>query len=159
MIEFKYRHSDETKRKISISHKKIYEKKRLLGIIPKANKKSIQRRNWALRNVEKTRLYNKRWSDLHPESVRDRGYRVRYGIGLSEYNRIFQIQGGMCGICGKHQSEITRRLCVDHSHINKKIRGLLCGPCNRFLGMFENIQWLNKAKFYLEKYGDIFVNN
>ena len=55
-----------------------------------------------------------------------------------DYNRAFQIQGGMCKICGSHQSELKGRLRVDHDHKTGKFRGLLCNSCNMCLGMVRD---------------------
>lgn len=50
------------------------------------------------------------------------------------YNKMFNEQSGCCAMCGKHQSELKRRLDVDHNHISGKTRGLLCFPCNTGIG-------------------------
>lgn len=47
-----------------------------------------------------------------------------------DYDRFYQVQGGSCAICHKHQSELTKRLHVDHDHSTGKARGLLCEKCN-----------------------------
>jgi Recombination endonuclease VII len=55
---------------------------------------------------------------------------------VSDYNRLFQIQGGRCAnsACNRHQSELSRGLAVDHDHETGKVRGLLCCNCNSGLG-------------------------
>lgn len=60
-----------------------------------------------------------------------------------DYQQLLQQQGGGCAICGaypkrvvKHSNEI--RLHVDHDHKTFRVRGLLCGRCNRGLGMFDD---------------------
>ena len=70
---------------------------------------------------------------------RDRYYRKTYGITLAEYDAMLEDQAGRCFICMKAPGKV--RLAVDHDHaIEKKkgtrasVRGLLCRPCNEFLG-------------------------
>lgn len=44
-----------------------------------------------------------------------------------------------CGICGKSAAECRgSRLCVDHDHVRRKMRGLLCHECNTGLGAFQD---------------------
>jgi hypothetical protein len=59
---------------------------------------------------------------------------------LQDYNRIYQIQGGCCKMCGKHQTALSSILVVDHDHSTKLFRGLLCSPCNISLGHYEKIK-------------------
>ena len=62
------------------------------------------------------------------------------------------VQEGKCKICKTHQDNLTVPLNVDHNHITKKVRGLLCGNCNRAFGLVnENITTLeNMIKYKLE---------
>jgi hypothetical protein len=53
---------------------------------------------------------------------------------IQDYNLAFQIQGGMCKICGAHQSSQSRVLCADHDHATGFFRGILCHHCNSALG-------------------------
>ena len=70
---------------------------------------------------------------------------------MQEYNSLFLKQNGCCAICKKHQSEFTISLAVDHDHITKKVRGLLCYNCNMGLGRFkDNLDYLNNASKYLK---------
>lgn len=64
-----------------------------------------------------------------------------FGIGLHEFNLMFQKQNGSCFICErklvKTKDEGDNYACVDHCHNTGKIRGLLCNECNRILGYIE----------------------
>ena len=83
---------------------------------------------------------------------RDNYYRRKYGIGIEDYNEAFAEQEGRCAICGIHQSEIVKRLCVDHDHDTGEVRGLLCRGCNTGLGQFkDNTEFLANAIAYLEE--------
>lgn len=47
---------------------------------------------------------------------REKRYRKNYNIDLATYNAIGEKQGWRCGACGRHQSEFTVSLNVDHEH-------------------------------------------
>lgn len=65
--------------------------------------------------------------------------RRNYGIGLDEYDRLYEEQGGVCKICHLPQSDKrTKRLCVDHNHTDGHVRGLLCSHCNRGIGLLKD---------------------
>mgnify|MGYP000057583941 CR=1 FL=1 len=77
-----------------------------------------------------------------------------YGIGLEQYNALFEAQKGCCAICGRHQIEIGATLAVDHNHATGVVRELLCTACNQGIGLLkENTQILLKAIEYLKKHG------
>ena len=66
-----------------------------------------------------------------------------------DYDRLYQIQQGKCKICKRHQTELNRRLSVDHNHKTGIVRGLLCIPCNTKLGHVEDRNFYKKAMQYL----------
>lgn len=75
--------------------------------------------------------------------------KVRYGITRKEYWELVAKQKGVCAICGKSDG---KKLHVDHCHKTKKIRGLLCGSCNRALGLLkDDTRLLLQAIKYLKK--------
>lgn len=77
--------------------------------------------------------------------------KYKYGITIKEYNKMFESQEGRCAICSKHQTELKKRLSVDHSHESGKVRKLLCPTCNHGLGNFkDDIVMLQKAIDYLK---------
>jgi hypothetical protein len=58
-------------------------------------------------------------------------------------------QLGMCRICGTSEGV---ELHVDHDHRTKKVRGLLCGKCNKAIGLLnDDPDLLMAAKLYLEQ--------
>lgn len=58
-------------------------------------------------------------------------------------------QEGRCAICDK--PPVKRALHVDHDHVTKKVRGLLCFNCNRrVLGRQRNPEIMRSAARYLE---------
>lgn len=83
----------------------------------------------------------------------DRYLRRTYGITIDEYDAIHHYQGGTCYICRRATGK-TRRLSVDHDHKagsgRQSVRGLLCRPCNNFLGHFrDNPEIFARAIDYL----------
>jgi hypothetical protein len=64
--------------------------------------------------------------------VRQREYQREklYGITVAQYESMFARQGGACAICKR----TGVRLCVDHCHLTRKVRRLLCTKCNGLLG-------------------------
>lgn len=73
-----------------------------------------------------------------------------YGIILDDYNRMFAEQKGCCSICKIHQTELKKRLGVDHNHSTGKVRGLLCDRCNWILGPYE--KYRTQFEEYLKKW-------
>lgn len=76
----------------------------------------------------------------------------KYKITQKDYNNLFIIQEGKCLICSTHQSNLKKKLAVDHNHQTSEVRGLLCANCNAGLGMFkDNEQILKNAVLYLRR--------
>jgi hypothetical protein len=70
-----------------------------------------------------------------------------YGLSVEAYKKLFEKQKGLCAICDQSSK---MKLAVDHCHLTKKVRGLLCNPCNLALGIFkDDITRLQRAIFYL----------
>jgi hypothetical protein len=95
-------------------------------------------KEWIKNNPEKRKIIVDRSIAKHPETRRNRIYKVN----ISD---IKNKQDGKCAICGKE-----RFLVADHCHIKNKFRGLLCNDCNLGLGrFFDSVELLEKAKKYL----------
>ena len=81
---------------------------------------------------------------------RDTILKNRYGIIEFDYDELAKAQENKCAICGLQPTK--KRLDLDHCHITKQIRGLLCNNCNRGLGHFkDNVELLSNAIEYLKK--------
>lgn len=64
---------------------------------------------------------------------RDKHLRKKYGITLAEYNHIlWDLNNGICPICGKNQNDAKQAFHVDHNHKTGRVRDIICGYCNRF---------------------------
>jgi hypothetical protein len=88
-----------------------------------------------------TRLYGGSTRHYHPKK--------KYGIGVSDVDRMTREQGGLCAICKKRPA--TQ---VDHDHKTGSVRGILCIYCNAAMGAFrDDPTIIANAITYLEKNG------
>lgn len=94
-----------------------------------------------------TNEHNRRWklenTERHQFLQRRSWLKQNYNLTTEDYDDLLRRQSGACAICG---GVSTERLKVDHDHsccpgrtsCGGCVRGLLCGPCNRLLGWFDN---------------------
>jgi hypothetical protein len=82
--------------------------------------------------------------------TRENHLQTKYGISLIDYEQMFDEQGGRCAIC--ENLPIVKVLEVDHDHATGKVRGLLCGNCNKMLGHAkDSVKNLASAIKYLNQ--------
>ena len=89
------------------------------------------------------------------KKLRDRAIqrRRKYGIEPHQVARLLAEQNGHCGLC-RQTDPGHYDWAVDHCHKTGLIRGLLCHPCNRFLGRVEkDLAWPARALAYLQTGG------
>lgn len=100
-------------------------------------------------------MANKEYYKKFPEKLRARWLKSDYGMTLNDYNVLLEKQNGKCAICRlDHVDAPWERLHVDHCHSSEKIRGLLCGHCNRMLGLAKDSPaTLIAAANYLKRTG------
>lgn len=80
-----------------------------------------------------------------------------FGINSVEYNLMLQEQNHCCYICQIHEDKLDRSLAVDHDHATGKVRGLLCGSCNRFLGKInDSTETVERMLEYLKTHSQNF---
>jgi hypothetical protein len=84
----------------------------------------------------------------------EKWYKYAYGISFSEKQKIVESQNNCCAICNKSFADLhNRHVHLDHCHETGKIRGVLCGNCNKGLGCFlDSLELLESAKGYLKKH-------
>lgn len=79
---------------------------------------------------------------------RDWELKKKYGITLETYKEESEKRNNICDIC----TTKVETLHVDHCHSSMKVRGFLCGSCNRALGLFKDSQdVLENAIKYLKE--------
>ena len=88
---------------------------------------------------------------MSASTKREKEYVRKYGITIADYDRMLEEQGGVCKLCGRPPAK--RRLHVDHNHKTKRVRGLLCFRCNRWLTAWMTSTWLRRAAMYVEEDG------
>jgi Recombination endonuclease VII len=109
-------------------------------------------------NQDKTKAAAAKWRAEQPaEYSRELHLMREYGITGAIYDRMLLEQGGVCAICGTSDPGRSKgkpkSWCVDHNHETGQVRGLLCGPCNRALGMLkEKSSTVLRAYQYLLKF-------
>lgn len=109
------------------------------------NRAKILERKRAYRdaNKDKIRAYTRRTVRGRKDYV----LRSRFGITLQQLEKMSAEQGSKCAICRGDGV-----LAVDHCHSTGKVRGLLCGKCNKGLGLLgDTAEGLKNALRYLEQ--------
>ena len=111
------------------------------------------------RNIERHHEVQKAWRDKNKEKRQLYDLRqiaMRYGMGKSEFFAMLASQQGLCRICTRAEVISGRRLSVDHDHVSRRVRGLLCSNCNLGIGyFFDNPTLLRRAADYLEHSTDV----
>ena len=139
LIEF---HKDKTHKDGLKSYCKLCEKN-FGDSYRKEHKDEIKKRqdSWAYKNKKKRETY-----------------RIKYCYGLSndQYQNMFNVQNGVCAICGKGETRIRNekvcQLTVDHDHQTGRVRGLLCSKCNGAIGWLgDDPNIVLKAFNYLQQ--------
>jgi hypothetical protein len=84
------------------------------------------------------------------EQLKIRQLKSNYDISLREWQEIWKRQGGKCGMCDKPMAPLPDRMThTDHDHTSGKVRGLLCGRCNRGLHYVEDAEFREAGLRYL----------
>jgi hypothetical protein len=108
--------------------------------------------NPAIRAAAKEQV--KAWQEKNP--LKRKAQRLRkYGITIEQMEATMKKQGGACAICG--EKDASRGLhfpVIDHCHGTGKFRGILCGKCNKGIGLLmDSPKLLKAAARYLERNG------
>lgn len=105
---------------------------------------------------EYRKIYKKAWLKKNPKEFRKYHLKRTFGLTIEDYAKMLKQQKGVCAICGKPETTIVknilRNLVIGHCHKTEKIRGLLCGRCNRVIGLMQDSPtFLKAAADYLEQ--------
>lgn len=98
-------------------------------------------KDWQEKNADR---FKASWST--PE-VTFRQRARRYGLSVEELENLIAEFKGVCPLCGRVED-----LVIDHCHVTNRVRGLLCGACNKALGVLgDSEEGLMKALDYLRR--------
>jgi hypothetical protein len=111
-----------------------------------------ENQKYQTKNAEKMRETARARRRRNPERAFDRRLLWKFGISKADYDALLEKQGGCCAICGGTQVNGRKNLDVDHDHRTGRVRGLLCGYCNRALGLLKDSpEVLRLAANYLDR--------
>jgi hypothetical protein len=151
--EYRISHKEKMKK-----YNKIYRKSHprtaedIGGWSSREKKNAYQRKYFKDHPDKKEKAGERRkiWAQKNQDRIRRNVYKRVYGITLEEYNRLHELQGGLCALCGNPECDSRKKwLAVDHNHESGRVRKLLCTTCNTRLGWYEVNK--NKIDEYLQK--------
>lgn len=114
------------------------------------------------RNNAKQKIYNQRPEVKEQGRIRGQRPEVRkrerqnwlqkkYGLTPDVFESMISGQNSVCAACGSSDWG-SKGPVVDHNHITGIVRGILCGACNRAIGLFKDSpQIIRAVADYLEK--------
>lgn len=109
-------------------------------------------RKWRKKNPDYGKLWKRSNKELDSLYQWRGALKKKYGLSEEQYEQMLEACGRVCSICRRG---FMSRPNVDHCHQTGKVRGLLCKPCNRGLGMFgDDLVRLKAAVSYLEDFVD-----
>lgn len=103
-------------------------------------------KRWQERNLERYRKSQRAYKEANRERIqrqnREAHLLKQYGITIRDFELFVQAQSGRCLICQREEGE---SLHVDHDHETGAVRGLLCGKCNKAIGLLDEDPALFRA--------------
>lgn len=109
---------------------------------PEYRKKNIERSRERYKN-NKQYAYewnkNKRLSDpiTYKQKAKEQALKRLYNLTFVDFNRILLEQNNRCKICNTDNFG-KKGPSVDHDHTTGKVRGILCGRCNKAIGLMDD---------------------
>lgn len=79
---------------------------------------------------------SRRWQTTNREKIRSAKRARRYGLSEEAFQELIATQRNACPICCTlFEKELPH---IDHDHDTGQVRGILCGNCNRAIGLFRD---------------------
>lgn len=106
--------------------------------------------DYGKRNRNRLNKKAREWAARNPDRIRATRRKYLYGVDAETVAARLAAQDGMCKICVEAPATD-----LDHDHRTGKARALLCGNCNRALGLFgDDRARLRRAADYLDLWDD-----
>jgi hypothetical protein len=114
------------------------------------NKNPQYANQYAAKNRKAFKEYKARWKSKNPDAVKRKQRLWSWrsdGININNesYDELLKKQENKCAVCGRCLVEDKSKMVlgsavahVDHDHRTGRIRGLLCGSCNRAAGLLAD---------------------
>lgn len=97
---------------------------------------------WYIKNRDKQKMSSVNWKIDNKDRIKA----TKYGVTPEDIVEFRILQNDKCAIC--LAENFTEN--IDHCHKKGNVRGILCGNCNKGLGLFkDNIEYLLNAINYL----------
>jgi hypothetical protein len=98
--------------------------------------------------------YLRDWRIKNPLKQREYDLRASYDATPEQVDVILAWDGGPCSACGKQLLKFGTGLdeaCIDHDHETGSLRGIICGACNRAMGLVkDSVEHLRQLEAYLQ---------
>ncbi len=108
------------------------------------------------REIDKMKEWRLSNPERHEASRRRSHLKLKYNLTPEEFSAAVIRQDGKCAIC----LNATEAFNVDHDHDTGVVRGLLCGSCNRAIGLLrEDPAILLRASEYVTRGTSMFVGS
>lgn len=114
-------------------------------------KKDMPKANFYRRKKRETEQYLSYCRGCRQRDRLKSRLRHSYGMTVDDLNLLMRKQDNKCAICNIDQSQLEKRLDIDHCHKTGRVRGLLCPKCNKAIGLLkDSSEMLDKASNYLK---------
>ncbi len=108
-------------------------------------------REWRAKHIDKRRAQARERHRINPAADLINQRKYKYGITQEGFDSLLAKQEYRCAICKKLEGEVLGTFHVDHCHTTQRVRGILCGNCNRGLGIYrDDPSLLREAADYVE---------
>lgn len=147
------------------------DKYRSSGLTSKCKKcRNAVGKKWCLENPDKVKEINNKNKVKRKEYYSQPDVKLKYrkawvertfNIPYSEYERMYDEQGGVCAVCKQPETSVkNEHLSIDHCHDTGIVRGLLCNNCNRGIGLLkDSYEVLKNAVDYLFNFKESILVN